>query len=295
MRLSTLILPIYRWPQARAVWQQAQELGFHAAYTYDHLAWRTFREGPWFGAIPTLTAAATATDRLRLGMMVTSPNFRHPVTLAKDLMTLDDISDGRLTVGIGAGGSNFDATVLGRPAWSPGERTERFEEFVPLLDRLLRTDVTTHQGRYYSASEAPMRPGCVQQPRVPLVVAAAGRRGMAVAAQYGQGWVTAGVPGQADKIDPADCPAAVADQLARLGQACAEYGRDPDTLEKVLLSGMTQERPLASLDAFRAYAERYAALGITEIVLHWPVPETPLESDPAVFEQVVASAAVELG
>ena len=49
MRLSTVILPVYRWPEARAVWRAAEELGFHTAYTYDHLWWKDFRDGPWFG------------------------------------------------------------------------------------------------------------------------------------------------------------------------------------------------------------------------------------------------------
>lgn len=102
MRLSTVILPVYRWSEGREVWRRAEELGFDSAYTYDHLSWRAFRDRPWFGAVPTLTAAAAVTERLRLGTLVTSPNFRHPVTLAKDLISLDDISDGRITLGIGA-------------------------------------------------------------------------------------------------------------------------------------------------------------------------------------------------
>ncbi len=90
MRLSTVILPVRRWSEGgRERWRRAEELGFHAAYTYDHLSWRVpFRDGPWFGAVPTLTAAAATTSRLRLGTMVTSPNFRHPVPLAKELITL---------------------------------------------------------------------------------------------------------------------------------------------------------------------------------------------------------------
>ena len=93
LRLSTVILPYRRWHEGgRSTWQRAEQLGFHTAFTYDHLSWRTFRDGPWFGAVPTLTAAAAVTDRLRLGTLVTSPNFRHPVTLAKELISLDDVS-----------------------------------------------------------------------------------------------------------------------------------------------------------------------------------------------------------
>lgn len=73
MRLSTVILPIYRWPaDGRGVWERAERLGFHTAYTYDDLSWRPFRDGPWFGAVPTLTAAAGVTSQMRLGTLVTS-------------------------------------------------------------------------------------------------------------------------------------------------------------------------------------------------------------------------------
>ncbi len=79
MRLSTVILPIHRWVEGQKNWRWAEELGFHAAYTYDHLSWRTFRDGPWFGAIPTLTAAATLTQSMRLGTLVTSVKPRSPI------------------------------------------------------------------------------------------------------------------------------------------------------------------------------------------------------------------------
>src|SRR5450631_481901 len=138
MRLGVVILPEHPWREAREIWRRAEELGFDHAWTYDHLAWRSLRDDPWFGAIPTLTAAATVTERIRLGPLVASPNFRHPVSFAKELISLDAISEGRLTLGIGSGGPGWDATVLGAPAWSPRERADRFAEFVELTDRLLR-------------------------------------------------------------------------------------------------------------------------------------------------------------
>jgi alkanesulfonate monooxygenase SsuD/methylene tetrahydromethanopterin reductase-like flavin-dependent oxidoreductase (luciferase family) len=294
MRLSTVILPVYRWAEGQRVWRRAEELGFHAAYTYDHLSWQTFRDRPWYGAIPTLTAAATATHRLRLGTLVTSPNFRHPVTLAKDLMSLDDISDGRLTVGIGSGGTGFDAFVLGQVPWSMGERTRRFAEFVTLLDRLLTEPSTTDEGEYYSAVEARMIPGCVQQPRVPLLIAATGPRGMELAAEFGRGWVTYG-----DPDGPADLPVdraagVVRAQMEMLDAACAHRGRASDQVDRVLLQGITAERPLRSVDAFVDWAGQYQTLGITEIVIHWPVPESVFANDPDVFERIVTEGMSQL-
>ncbi|MFJ1706715.1 LLM class flavin-dependent oxidoreductase [Kitasatospora sp. NPDC088346] len=295
MRLSTVILPIHRWGEGQKIWRRAEDLGFHAAYTYDHLSWRSFRDAPWYGAVPTLTAAATATERIRLGTLVTSPNFRHPVTLAKELLTVDDVSDGRLTVGIGAGGVGFDATATGQEAWSPKERADRFAEFLPLLDELLTQDATTSGGRYYSAVEARNIPGCVQRPRVPFYVAATGPRGLRLAAEYGQGWVTYGDPRGPADVPVAQAPDVIAAQLAKLTAACEERGRDVAELEKVLLQGSTAERPLASLDAFVDWAGRYRELGITELVIHWPVPDSIFENDLAVFERIATEGLAQLG
>ncbi len=167
LRLSTVILPYRRWHEgSRSAWVRAEELGFHAGYTYDHLSWRSFRDGPWFGAVPTLTAAAGVTERMRLGTLVTSPNFRHPVTLAKELISLDDLSHGRVTLGIGAGGTGFDATALGQEPWTPRERADRFAEFVSLLDRLLTEDAcrtratSTRRTRHATSPAASSGPGC---------------------------------------------------------------------------------------------------------------------------------------
>ncbi|MEV0373076.1 LLM class flavin-dependent oxidoreductase [Streptomyces sp. NPDC050636] len=297
MRLSTLILPVRRWSEGgREVWQRAEELGFHAAYTYDHLSWRSFRDTTWFGAVPTLTAAATATSRLRLGTLVTSPNFRHPVTLAKELLTLDDISGGRMTLGIGAGSPGFDATALGQELWSPRERAARFGEFVPLLDKLLTQDVVTYEGEYYSAHEVRNIPGCVQRPRLPFAVAATGPRGLKLAAQYGQAWVTTGDPKVSNGGGTsADSLAAVRGQTERLGKACADIGRDPGELRKIMLSGFTPDRPLDSFDAFVDFAGAHAELGIDELVIHWPVADSVFEADVAVFERIATEGLAQLG
>ncbi|MFD7413345.1 LLM class flavin-dependent oxidoreductase [Kitasatospora purpeofusca] len=295
MRLSTVILPIHRWSEGQKVWRRAEDLGFHAAYTYDHLSWRSFRDEPWFGSLPTLTAAATATERIRLGTLVTSPNFRHPVTLAKELITLDDVSGGRLTLGIGAGGTGYDATATGQEAWSPKERADRLGEFLPLLDELLTHDATTREGTYYSAVEARNIPGCVQSPRVPFYVAATGPRGLRLAAEFGQGWVTYGDPKGPPDVPVEQAPAVVAAQIAKLTAACEARGRDVGELEKVLLQGSTAEKPLESLDAFVDWAGTYRELGITELVVHWPVPDSIFANDLAVFERIATEGLAQLG
>ncbi|MEV7994235.1 LLM class flavin-dependent oxidoreductase [Streptomyces sp. NPDC086077] len=298
LRLSTVILPYRRWHEGgRAAWQRAEQLGFHTAYTYDHLSWRSFRDGPWFGAVPTLTAAAAVTDRLRLGTLVTSPNFRHPVTLAKELISLDDISGGRITLGIGAGGTGFDATALGQEAWTPKERADRFGEFLPLLDLLLTEDAVSYSGDYYAAHEARNIPGCVQRPRLPFAVAATGPRGLKLAARHGQAWVTTGDPKLYEGGTPAQSVQALRRQTEKLADACAEIGRDSSGMDKVLLTGFTPDRqlPLGSLDAFVDFAGRHQELGFTDIVIHWPIPDSDFVADEKTFEQIAMEAPAQLG
>ncbi|MDT0568003.1 LLM class flavin-dependent oxidoreductase [Streptomyces sp. DSM 3412] len=297
LRLSTVILPYLRWHEGgRDMWQRAEQLGFHTAFTYDHLSWRTFRDGPWFGAVPTLTAAAAVTDRIRLGTLVTSPNFRHPVTLAKELISLDDISGGRLTLGVGAGGTGFDATALGQEPWTPGERADRLAEFVPLLDWLLTEDSVSYEGDYYSAHEARNIPGCVQRPRLPFAVAATGPRGMRLAARYGQAWVTTGDPKLFETGTPEQSVRAIRGQVEKLADTAAAVGRDAARLDKILLTGFTPDRgrPLESLDAFVDFAGRHADLGFTDLVIHWPIPDSDFAADEKVFERIAMEAPAQL-
>ena len=72
----------FGWSTARDLWRRVEELGFDHAWTYDHLAWRSLRDSTWFGAVPFLAAGAVVTERIRLGTLVASPNFRHPVPFA---------------------------------------------------------------------------------------------------------------------------------------------------------------------------------------------------------------------
>jgi alkanesulfonate monooxygenase SsuD/methylene tetrahydromethanopterin reductase-like flavin-dependent oxidoreductase (luciferase family) len=290
VRLGVVILPELRRADLVSTWCRAEELGFDHAWTYDHLAWRSLRDSTWFAAVPTLAVAAAVTRRIRLGTLVASPNFRHPVSFARELIGLDDVSGGRFTLGIGAGGMGWDATILGQQPWSPRERADRFEEFVALSDRLLREPVTSYQGRFYSAHEAHLQPGCVQRPRIPFAIAATRRRGMRLAATYGQLWVTTGERTSETKLEARRGAAMVRAQLARLEEACAESGRDPASLQRVVLAGTVLDAGLGSVESFRETLGRYAECGVTDFVVHWPRASEPFRGDLAVFERVVASA-----
>ena len=292
VRLGVLILPTESWTSQRHTWQRAETLGFDHAWTYDHLAWRSLRDSAWFAAVPTLAAAAAVTSRIRLGTLVASPNFRHPVPFAKELMTLDHISGGRITLGIGAGGGGFDATTLIEEPWTRGERAARFEEFVSLLDRLLSAPETTWAGGHYQAFGARMHPGCLQRPRLPFAVAATGPRGMRLAALFGTAWVTQGRP------DPERRPVGVAAalpglrvEMERMDAACAEVGRDPATLGRLLLAGSPITGVTDSPAAFRDAAGRFGELGTTDLVVPWPRSEEPYAGDELVMEAIAGEMA----
>src|SRR5690242_19351372 len=194
MRIGIVILPDERWSIAGRRWQRAEEYGFDHAWTYDHIGWRDLVDGPWFDAVPTLTAAAMVTRRINLGTYVASPNFRHPVSFVRSVLALDDISQGRLLLGVGAGGTGYDTSVMGGPTLPPRERVDRFAEFLELTGQLLTTDHVSYEGRYYTAADARTLPGPTHKPRTPLLVAAAGPRSLTLAARHGDGWITYGDP-----------------------------------------------------------------------------------------------------
>lgn len=288
MRFGVVILPELPWAVARDRWRHAEELGFDHAWTYDHIAWRSLRDSPWFAAMPTLTAAALATSTIRLGTLVASPNFRHPVPFARELISLDDISQGRLTVGLGSGGEGWDATVLGQHAWSRAERADRFDEFVRLLDRVLCQPTTTAVGRYYSADGAPNHPGCVQRPRVPFAIAATGPRGMRLAVEHAAIWVTNGDRAhEGPPLPLAVGVEVVREQVQRLDAACAAVGREPSSLRRLVLTGPRLDPGFESRASFQETKVAYAEIGITDLVVHWPRPDEPYAADPTVLQHLV--------
>jgi len=282
VRIGVAVLPADPWPQAADRARQLEALGFAHLWTYDHLSWRRFRDAAWFGAVPWLTGVAGVTERIRLGTLVASPNFRHPVTLAKDVLTLDHISGGRLTVGIGAGGTGFDATVFGNEVPSPRERADRLADFLEVMDGLLTHPTYSTDNPRYPVDAAQNIPACVQRPRVPFLVAAAGRRTLGMAARYGQGWVTYGRDGDQSL---AELETVVVQQAAVLDEQCERLGRDPASIDRVLVSSH-------ALTAVHVVEELFGICeraGMTDLIVHDPRPGDPeLDADPQVMAEIAA-------
>ena len=132
MRIGLTLLTDQPWAEAAPRWRATEEMGFDHAWTYDHLVWGGLPQSPWTTATPVLGAVAAVTERIGLGTLVASPNFRHPYLLFRDAQALDDLSGGRFLLGVGTGG-NVDADVLAAPPLTVGERVERFQEFTETL------------------------------------------------------------------------------------------------------------------------------------------------------------------
>jgi alkanesulfonate monooxygenase SsuD/methylene tetrahydromethanopterin reductase-like flavin-dependent oxidoreductase (luciferase family) len=283
MRVGVTLLPERPWVEDRERWIRAERFGFDHAWTFDHLAWRSLADSAWYATMPTLTAAALATTRLRIGTWVTTPNFRHPVPLAKELMTLDSISEGRIVVGIGAGAPGWDASMLGQQPLTAAQLMHRFDEFVTLLDLLLTQRRTSWEGEWYKAVDARNVPGPVQQPRPPFVVAANRPKAIALAVAKGEGWATAGTASR-DSDEAAWWDGA--GEASRIcGDALAGTGRRADSIERYLnLEALSSS--LTSVEQFRDQVGRAAELGFTDVVIAWPRSDGPFAGDEKVLEAI---------
>ncbi|WP_353611988.1 LLM class flavin-dependent oxidoreductase [Nostocoides sp. Soil756] len=280
LRHGVVLLTDEPWRESAPRWRAVEELGFDHAWTYDHLVWGGLPDSPWRSAMPTLAAAAGVTERIGVGTFVSSPNQNHPYTYARDVITLDDLTGGRFLCGVGTGG-DLDARLLGQDL-TLRRRVDRFHEFVPLLDRLLREDHVWHDGEWYRTDGARTLPGPVRH-RVPLLIAANGPRSLALAATVGDGWVTYG--GRGETLDA--WFEHVAALVERFDGLVAEQGRTGVSRYLSLDSS-----PRFSLESAGLYAEmtgRAAELGFTDVVCHWPRAEGPYAGDPAVLEQVAGS------
>lgn len=227
------------------------------------------------------------TERIALGTLVSSPNLRHPYALFRDVLALEDVSDGRFLLGLGTGGDR-DSGVLAVADLTVGERVDRFQEFVRLLVRLRDEDHVTAEGRWFSTNDARTLPGLT---RTPYLVAANGPRSLRFAARLGDGWVTTGPP-EAPDVDA--WFAGLATAVRTLEEALVAADRDPASYPRYLNPDSTPHLShagrfaLSSVDFFEEVVGRAADLGFTDLVTHWPRPDGPYAGDEAVLERVAA-------
>ena len=267
LRFGVWLPPFPSWPVIRRRARWIEELGFDSIWIVDHFANPFDTQTAWMEAWSLLAGIAACTHRIRVGTLVSTLIYRNPALLAKQAMTVDQISGGRLTLGLGAGSATDPAHVMtGVPAWPPGERVSRFEEGVAIIDRLLREEQASFEGRHHQIEGAVMRPGPVQKPRPPLLIAAEGRRMLGIAGRYAETWNMLG----SVRSSHADIVAKAAAAIGILGEQAQAAGREPDSIRRSFCLGWTTEDLYASPGAFQAYLYPLVELGFTEFMLgYW--------------------------
>ena len=251
------------WPTLVERWQLYESLGFDSIWDCDHMIQPSRPTGPYFEGWTTLAGLAARTERVRVGVLVSCNTFRHPALLAKEAITVDHISNGRLEVGLGAGWYVPEHEMFGIDFPGPAELVDRFREAVELIDGMLREEVTTFQGHYYQLKEALSRPGPIQRPRPPLMIGAKKTRMLRIAAEYADTWNSSGSVEE------------LRERNEILNEHCAAIGRDPNTIWRSLYgwaSRLTSD-PWESVESFQDVVGRYREAGVNEFIIDQPRPE----------------------
>lgn len=252
------------WADMLAVWKEADQIDiFESAWTFDHfypIVGDT--HGPCLEGWITLTALAQATNRIRIGNLVTGIHYRHPAVLANMASTLDIVSGGRLELGIGAGWNEEESGAYGMELGGPRERSDRFEEACQVLISLLSNETTNFSGKYYQLTDARNEPKGPQQPHPPICIGGSGeKRTLRTVAKYAQHWNFVG--GAASEF---------AHKRDVLYAHCEKVGRDP---KEITLSAHVRPGPDDDLGPVVEQIEALGAEGLDLAIVVLRVPHTP--------------------
>jgi alkanesulfonate monooxygenase SsuD/methylene tetrahydromethanopterin reductase-like flavin-dependent oxidoreductase (luciferase family) len=261
---------------------RAEQLGFDVLWNVDTVIEPDRPRTMLFDGPTTLAAMALKTSRIRVGTLVTSLLFRSPVLAARAAVAVDHLSGGRLEVALGVGDLSAGPNAAGVELEPSADRVARFREFVELIDRMLRAEVTTYRGRFFWCEEAETIPGPVQRPRPPITVAAHGPKMLRIAAEFADGWSSWGGYGVQTEEH---FYAVTRDRSSRFDDLCAAFGRDPRSIRHSLVC-FPPLTPWESVEYFADMVGRYRAIGVDEFVLYWPQTWREAPREDVVFEDV---------
>lgn len=267
----------YSYIEVRQFAQEAEAAGFDSLWLYDHLLYRFGKRKPVTTGIwecwTFLSALAEATQKVELGTLVVCNSFRNPALLAKMALTLDEVSQGRLILGIGAGWNQPEYEAFGYPF---DHRVDRFEEALQIIHPLLKEGKVDFAGKYYQARNCVIQPKGPRPGGPPLMIGAFGKRMLDLTARYADVWNSA-YYGSVESFKRA---------RNKMTKACKEAGRDPSTLGvSALLTVMYPElmdKPPKTKEPYLAGTPEevargflgYAQSGVEHIMIH-PRPYHP--------------------
>src|ERR1700674_764522 len=240
----------------------AERVGFDNAWVADHFSWVPKPDLPLLEAWTTLAALAITTERIRIGTMVTNVATRNPAMLAKQILTVDQISGGRLDVGLGGGFFQREHEFLGVDFLDAKGRAGRLREAVEVLDKAMRGGRVSFAGQHYHLDDAPMQPGPTQLPRPPVWVAAQGPNSLRTAAMFADAAICMG---EGEGLDA--CLDSFRDRTTRLDHICEEIGRDPASLRRCYFGGFADEPLFASPEVTGDFVGRCIEASATDFVL----------------------------
>jgi len=284
-RFGVLVLPNSEWSEILRCSKHVEDLGFDLVTTADHFVDWSDPSQLWHEGWSILAALAMATQRIRIATYVTQFPLRHPAMLARQALTIDHMSNGRLEIGLGTG-INIDPSydMMGIPNWDGKERVVRFKEYVQVVDQLLSNEVTSFSGDHYTINEAIVKPRPVQSPRPPLVIAALGPVMVRFAARMADTWNTMSFLGTFEEQ-----LTEIRDKARMCDEACAKHGRDPASLRRSYHMFDPTARASGgaysyydSVGAFEEMAGRIMEAGFSELSLYYPT----VAAQVPVFERI---------
>ena len=215
-----------RWPEYLAMARLAEDVGFDTLWLGDHLLYRwpgRDPRGPW-EAWTMLAALAASTSRIRLGPLVASTAFHAPAMLAKLAATVDEVSGGRLVLGLGAGWNETEFAAFGFPF---DHRIDRFEEAFTIIRTLLRDGAIDFDGRFFQARDCELLPRPARPGGPPILIGSNGPRMLRITMAHADAW-------NSWYSDTGNSPAGVAPLMAAVDEACRAVGRDPAEVERTV-------------------------------------------------------------
>jgi probable F420-dependent oxidoreductase len=215
-----------RWPEMLDIARAAEAIGLDSIWMGDHLLYRYADyppRGPW-EAWTALAGLAAVTERVTLGPLVACTGFHAPAMLAKQAATVDEISGGRLVVGLGAGWNETEFTAFGFPF---DHRIDRFEEAFTIIRSLLQDGQVDFEGRYYSARDCELLPRSARSGGPPILIGSNGPRMLRITMPYANVW-------NSWYSDTENSPLGVARLRTIVDDACRDVGRDPAAVERTV-------------------------------------------------------------